>query len=95
MKKWAPYRSLMEQSFDIEEETGIRKPTISNEQAEKINRVLQSYNNELILLTFYENHSIYRIETNNIKIKKNEKTIIVNKIKKIKIKDIIDIECEI
>ena len=50
MKKWAPYKSLIEQDVYLnkmkKEKEKISKPIISSEEAENINEILTNYHGE-------------------------------------------------
>ena len=67
IKKWAPYRSLPEQAPSLnnryEKEKDIEKPLISNEIAEEINDILTNYHGQTVLITYYRNKRINKIET--------------------------------
>ncbi len=67
MKKWAPYKSLNEQEYFMEQmresRSRIEKPIISEDLAEEINQTLTNATNEtLLIFRFYKNGHIYEIE---------------------------------
>lgn len=82
MKKYAPYSSLIEQSSCLEKmrykKNKIEKPTISNEEAEKINFILTNYNNEDVVITYFYDGYIYLIETKIKRIDKYNRMLILN-----------------
>lgn len=71
MMKWAPYKSLVEQSEFLEQmryaKSKKSKPVISEDRAEEINQVLTNYHGEIVTITYYADGYTYRIKT---KIKK-------------------------
>ena len=71
IKKWAPYKSLVEHDPAInktkEEKTPVSKPKISNDEAEQINEILTNYQGETLLVSYYHNKKII---TKEIVIKK-------------------------
>lgn len=83
MMKWAPYRSLVEQSEFLDkmryEKNRKPKPQISVDQIEHINQVLTDYKGEVVSITYYHNGYSYRVKT---KIKKidieNQRLILEN-----------------
>ena len=90
MKKWVAYRALVEQATALSkthlEKRKIEKPLISNDRAEEINEILVNYNNEELLITYYEEgfikETITRIESINIYNKtlllQNKKTLLLS-----------------
>lgn len=58
MKKWAPYKSLIEQENFLNnmmnEKGKITKPKLSSEQAEEIDRVLREYHGELLRMRYFK-----------------------------------------
>lgn len=77
MKKWAPYRSLPEKDiFDNKmkkKREEIKKPQISNEEAEEINYLLINHNNKELVFTVFNNGKMQTI------IGKIKKIDIINK----------------
>ena len=68
MKKWAPYSSLIEQATCLEEmkyqRNKIAKPILTEDQKEKINYVLQSYQKgQVIQIKFFNDGYLYTINT--------------------------------
>lgn len=58
MKKWAPYASLIEQKGTLssmkKSRESVKKPTLSQEQAEAMNRTLLHAHRRLISLTYID-----------------------------------------
>ena len=67
MKKWAPYSSLIEQSTVLEkmyyEKHKTSKPTISNERAEKINRIFMNYQGQELNIKYFYDGYVYNLVT--------------------------------
>lgn len=67
MKKWAPYKSLVEhmpsvyEMFDKQNE--IERPFISGDIKEEINDILVHYKQEKLLIKYYENKRINYVES--------------------------------
>lgn len=95
MKKWAPFSSLIEQGYALEEmryhRNKINKPLISNEQAEKINRILTNYHGQSLKITFYYDGYLYQEETTIKTIDIINKRIVLSQTT-INLKDIINLE---
>lgn len=96
MKKWAPYRSLVEQMPSLEKtkekKTQIEKPLISNEEAECINEILVNYQGEELFITYFRNGKLYE---ENIFIKKidiYEKKLVLPNRRSIKLSEIVKLE---
>ena len=99
MKKWAPYSSLIEQATCLEEmkyqRNKIEKPILTEDQKEKINYALQSYQKgQIIKIKFFNDGYLYFINTSIKRIDlENHQLILENG--KLKLSEIIDIESEI
>lgn len=96
MKKWAPYRSLVEQMPSLEKtkekKTQIEKPLISNEEADCINEILVNYQGEELFITYFRNGKLYE---ENIFIKKidiYEKKLVLPNRRSIKLSEIVKLE---
>lgn len=67
MKKWAPYASLIEQSTILNEmfynKNKKEKPSISNERATKINKILTNYYGKTLKIKYYYDGYVYEIST--------------------------------
>ena len=95
MMKWAPYKSLVEQSEFLEqmrfEKNKKAKPTISEDQKEEINRVLTDYRGQTIAITYYHDGYLYKLKTTIKRIDvENQRLIFPSG--KLLFKDIIKIE---
>lgn len=95
MKKWLPFSALTVQQDYLNqmlyEKHKIKKPQVSKEQAEKINRILKSnYKFPLIIKIFLDGY-LYTIKQEILKIDQTKRLIYFNDFF-IPIKDIIDIE---
>ena len=66
MKKWAPYKSLIEQGAALNklryQKNKIEKPKISNERAEEINSILSFYDNETLAIKYFKDGYLYWID---------------------------------
>lgn len=62
MKKWAPYKALIEHEQVLNEARNkreeVEKPKISNERAEEINEVLTNYHGETLRVKYYRRGKI-------------------------------------
>ena len=95
MKKWLPFQSLIEQEKYLDkmmyEKYKIEKPQISVEQERKINRILCSYNFEVLKMKIYMDGYLYIYNGKIQKIDKNKKILIFDDFY-VPIKNVIDIE---
>ena len=95
MMKWAPYRSLVEQSEFLEhmryEKNKKTRPLLTEDRVEEINRVLQNYHGETVGITYYSDGYTYLIRT-PIKRIDVENQILILPAGKLKFCDIIRIE---
>jgi len=93
MKKWAPYKSLIEQDPALLEMEHKRKkvdrPIVSEDVAEEINEILTNYNGETLLIKIYKNGYISEVETTIAKIDPVERRLILPDRKNIYLKDIV------
>lgn len=66
IKKWAPYKSLVEQQDYLNntyrKKNVVEKPKISEERAEKINNILINYSHEQLEIKFYRKNTIHYYE---------------------------------
>ena len=96
MKKWAPYKSLVEHdpaiNKMIKDKDKISRPKISNEEAEKINDIFQSYSGEVLLITVYKNGELIKIETVLKRIDPYEHKVVLTNRRSISFHDIVDVE---
>lgn len=98
MKKWAPYSSLIEQATCLEEmkyqRNKIAKPILTEDQKEKINFVLQSYQKgQIVRIKFFNDGYLYFISTTIKRIDLENKKLILEQ-GKLDFTNIVDIEIE-
>ena len=59
MKKWAPYKSLVEQEKYLnkahDDNQKIERPQMSSDEAESINEILVNYQGEELIIAYEEN----------------------------------------
>lgn len=93
IKKWAPYKSLIEQDPAIIEmqrkRNKVEKPLISSEVAEEINEILTNYHGETLIIKIYKNGEISEVETVISKIDPYERCLILPDRHRIYLKDVI------
>ena len=96
MKKWAPYKSLIEQEKYLKkaEEKNQRqeRPVLSSEEAELINEILVNYQGEELQISYWRNEKINILETTIKKIDPLEKKIVLPDRKTISFLELIKIE---
>lgn len=96
MKKWVPYKSLIEQEVFINKmrvnKSKIEKPILFEEEMEKINYYLTQKRCETLIFSFYEDGFIYKIETKIKTIDLSTKTIVFENNLKINLYDLVDVE---
>lgn len=92
MKKWAPYKALAEQAPALqkarESKVKIEKPLISNEEAEEINEILQTYHGQPLLVKYYRNEKIHEEEIVIARIDIYEKKLVLTNRRSIKLSEI-------
>ena len=93
IKKWAPYKSLVEQQGTLERVSSKRqikeKPLISNEEAEEINEILTNYQGETLIVKYYRNQKLIEEEIIIKKIDTYEKKLVLPDRRSIKLSEII------
>lgn len=98
MKKWAPYKSLIEQEIFINKmrvnKSKIEKPILCDEEMDKINYYLTEKRNKTLIFSIYEDGYIYEIETKIKTIDQYSKSIVFENNLKVNIYDIVDIKEE-
>ena len=96
MKKWAPYKSLIEQEKYLNKlhETNQRteKHQISSDEAELINEVLVNYQGEELQIIYWKNNKIDTISTILKKIDPENKKIVLQDRRTISFNEIIKLE---
>ena len=96
MKKWAPYKSLIEQEKYLkkaqnESDKQVR-PQISSDEAEIINEILVNYQGEELLITYWRNDKINNVSTILIKIDCENKKIVLPERRTIYFRELINLE---
>ena len=96
MKKWAPYKSLIEQEKYLKKasqnnEKQVR-PQISSDEAEQINEILVNYNGEELEITYWRNEKLNTIASILVKIDPVNKKIVLPERKTIYFKELISLE---
>lgn len=95
MMKWAPYRSLVEQSEFLDQmryqKNKKERPTLTEDRKEEINRVLQNYKGEILGITYYSDGYTYLIKTKIKRIDVENQQLILPE-GKLKFRDIVKIE---
>lgn len=98
MKKWAPYKSLIEQEVFINKmrvnKNKIEKPILCEEEIEKINYYLTEKRCKTLIFSIFEDGYIYKIQTKIKTIDQYTKSIVFENNLKINLYDLIDIEEE-
>jgi len=96
MKKWAPYKSLNEQDKYLKKVSNdnkkVTKPQMSSDEAEEINEILVNYQGEELLITYFRNNQINKINTVIKKIDPLNKKIVLLERKTINFNEIIKLE---
>ena len=98
MKKWAPYSSLIEQATCLEEmkyqRNKIAKPILTEDQNEKINYVLQSYQKgQIVKIKFFNDGYLYYINTTIKRIDLENRKLVLEH-GNLDFKNLIDIDIE-
>ena len=96
MKKWAPYKSLVEQDPALMEmrknRTKIDRPKISSEEAEAINEILINYQGEVLIVSLYKNGEILEQEITIKRIDPYERKLILTNRKIINLHDVVGLK---
>ena len=96
MKKWAPYKSLIEQEKYLKKSHDKNnkqvRPQISSDEAEEINEILVNYHGEELQISFWRNEQINTISTILAKIDPVNKKIVLPNRKTIYFTELIDIK---
>ena len=96
MKKWAPYKSLIEQEKYLKKasqnnEKQVR-PQISSDEAENINEILVNYHGEELNITFWRNEKLNSIASILVKIDPENKKIVLPERRTIYFKELISLK---
>lgn len=96
MKKWAPYKSLIEQEKYLKKahdnNNKQTRPQISSDEAEMINEILTNYQGEELEISYWRNEKINTISSILLKIDVDNKKIVLPERKTIYFKELIDIK---
>ena len=96
MKKWAPYKSLIEQEKYLkkahDDNQKIERPQLSSDEAELINEILVNYQGEELLITYWRNEKINTISSVLKKIDAINKKIVLPDRKTILFTELINLE---
>ena len=96
MKKWAPYKSLIEQEKYLkkvsQKSEKQERPQISSDEAENINEILVNYHGEELEITYWRNDKINTISSILVKIDPENKKIVLPERRTIYFKELISLE---
>ena len=96
MKKWAPYKSLVEQEKYLkkaqDDNQKVSRPTISSDEAEIINEILVNYQGEELIITYWRNEKINTVSSILKKIDIGNKKIVLPERKTIYFSELINLE---
>ena len=95
MKKWAPYKSLIEQEKYLKKASQKNekqeRPQISSDEAENINEILVNYHGEELEITYWRNDKINTISSILVKIDPENKKIVLPERRTIYFKELISL----
>ena len=95
MKKWAPYKSLIEQEKYLKKASQKNekqeRPQISSDEAENINEILVNYHSEELEITYWRNEKINTISSILVKIDPENKKIVLPERRTIYFKELISL----
>ena len=96
MKKWAPYKSLIEQEKYLKKASQKNekqeRPQISSDEAENINEILVNYHGEELEITYWRNDKINTISSILVKIDPENKKIVLPERRTIYFNELISLE---
>ena len=96
MKKWAPYKSLIEQEKYLKKSKSDNdkqvRPQISSDEAEIINEILTNYQGEELLITYWRNDKINTVSSVLKKIDVDNKKIVLPERRTIYFAELINLE---
>ena len=96
MKKWAPYKSLVEQEKYLnkahDDNQKIERPQMSSDEAESINEILVNYQGEELIIAYWRNNKINTISSILKKIDPANKKIILPERRTILFNELIKLE---
>ena len=95
MKKWAPYKSLIEQEKYLKKASQKNekqeRPQISSDEAESINEILVNYHGEELEITYWRNEKINTVSSILVKIDPENKKIVLPERRTIYFKELISL----
>ena len=96
MKKWAPYKSLVEQTpsleHEFEKDKKVVMPQISSDVAEQINDVLVNYHGQDVKIKFWRKGHVFEEVTLIKTIDINNKKIVIQSGTTIYFNELIDLD---
>ena len=96
MKKWAPYKSLVEQEKYLkkahDDNQKVERPQLSSDEAELINEILVNYQGEELIISYWRDNKINTISAVLKKIDVINKKIILPDRKTISLMELINLE---
>ena len=96
MKKWAPYKSLIEQEKYLKKASQKNekqeRPQISSDEAENINEILVNYHGEELEISYWRNDKINTISSILVKVDPENKKIVLPERRTIYFKELIGLE---
>ena len=96
MKKWAPYKSLIEQEKYLKKASQNNekqvKPQISSDEAENINEILVNYHGEELEISYWRSEKINTVSSILVKIDPENKKIVLPERRTIYFKELIRLE---
>ena len=96
MKKWAPYKSLIEQEKYLKkahkDNEVIERPIMSSDEAEEINEILVNYHGEELEISYWRNNKINTVSTILAKIDPVNKKIVLPERKTIYFNELLTIK---
>ena len=96
MKKWAPYKSLIEQEKYLKKahknNEKVERPTISSDEADNINEILVNYHGEELEISYWRSDKINTVSSILMKIDPVNKKIVLPERKTIYFVELISIE---
>ena len=96
MKKWAPYKSLIEQEKYLKkahrDNEVVTRPVMSSDEAEEINGILVNYRGEELEISYWRNDKINTVSSVLAKIDPVNKKIVLPERRTIYFKELIGLE---
>ncbi|MBQ6731073.1 MAG: YolD-like family protein [Bacilli bacterium] len=96
MKKWAPYKSLIEQEKYLKkahkDNEVIERPIMSSDEADEINEILVNYHGEELEISYWRNNKINTVSTILAKIDPTNKKIVLPERKTIYFNELLTIK---